>query len=380
MTATIVALIVALVALVAAALAMVHQRRAGSATEDRIGDALARMGMRMDDLAHDLQAAVERVHADGLRARALDDLGATVDLDEVLARAAEAAAAAVGVDAVIVHAVDLTGDVVLAAHGLPAGEAERQHVSFAPDGRPARAVALSYLYGDGIDPPGALRSGVAVPLEADGEPLGFLAVFSHDPAPAVSQAAIARLEAIAAAAGPAIDVARRYREARQLADEDSLTGLANRRSFHDTLTREVARSHRYERRLTLLLLDLDGFKAVNDRIGHLAGDDVLAAAADRIREAVRGADTPCRIGGDEFAVILPESTWVDAEGLYARVAAALAREPLANGTTLTASAGIAELQADDDAMAVFQRADDALYSAKARGKEGVAGRRDALPD
>ena len=92
------------------------------------------------------------------------------------------------------------------------------------------------------------------------------------------------LEELASRAGPAIENARRFREARQLADLDALTGLHNRRYFHETLEREVARAQRYERRLALIVFDLDDFKAINDRIGHLAGDAVLAEAAERVRE------------------------------------------------------------------------------------------------
>ena len=130
---------------------------------------------------------------------------------------------------------------------------------------------------------------------------------------------IRELEELSKRAGPAIENARRFREARQLADLDALTGLHNRRYFHETLAREVARAHRYERRLALIVFDLDDFKAINDRIGHLAGDAVLAEAAERVREVVRSADIACRVGGDEFAVILPESVLDDADQLYKRL-------------------------------------------------------------
>src|SRR5439155_13434760 len=117
---------------------------------------------------------------------------------------------------------------------------------------------------------------------------------------------------------PAIDNARRFREARQLADLDALTNLHNRRYFHETLARECARAHRYDRRLALVVFDIDDFKAINDRIGHLAADAVLAAVAERLQSVVRSADVACRVGGDEFAVILPESALADAEQLYRR--------------------------------------------------------------
>src|SRR5207249_6853944 len=99
-----------------------------------------------------------------------------------------------------------------------------------------------------------------------------------------------QLETLALRAGPAIENARRFREARQLADLDALTGLHNRRFFHETLARECARAHRYERRLSLIVFDLDDFKDVNDRIGHLAGDSVLAEAAERVGDVVRNAE------------------------------------------------------------------------------------------
>ena len=179
------------------------------------------------------------------------------------------------------------------------------------------------------------------------------------------------LEELALRAGPAVENARRFREARQLADLDALTSLHNRRYFHETLAREVARAHRYNRDLALIIFDLDDFKAINDRIGHLAGDSVLAEAAERIRDVVRSADIACRVGGDEFAVILPESKLSDADQLYARLRTALSSRPVGQAGPLTMSAGVAGLEPDDDAIAFFQRADHALYGAKEAGKGQV---------
>src|SRR5213079_2286603 len=122
---------------------------------------------------------------------------------------------------------------------------------------------------------------------------------------------------------------------------------------HDTLSRECARAHRYNRKLALIVFDIDDFKIVNDRVGHLAGDAVLAEAAERVREVVRTADIPCRVGGDEFAVVMPESGLQQAEQLFGR---------------LHISAGVAELKSDDDSITFFERADEALYRAKDAGK------------
>jgi diguanylate cyclase (GGDEF)-like protein len=182
---------------------------------------------------------------------------------------------------------------------------------------------------------------------------------------------IRELEELAKRAGPAIENARRFREARKLADLDALTGLHNRRYFHETLAREVARAQRYGRRLALIILDLDDFKAINDRIGHLSGDAVLAETAERVRDVVRSADVACRVGGDEFAVILPESSAEEADQLYRRLRGSVSSGPVGQGGRLFLSAGIAELLSDDDPTRFFERADEALYRAKELGKGQV---------
>jgi diguanylate cyclase (GGDEF)-like protein len=176
---------------------------------------------------------------------------------------------------------------------------------------------------------------------------------------------LARVQRLSKALAHATDASRRYR---QLADLDALTGLHNRRYFHEMLAREVARAHRYDRRLALIIFDLDDFKAINDRIGHLAGDAVLAETAARVRAVLRSADIACRVGGDEFAVALPESTTADGEQLYHRLRGAVSARPVDQAGQLTVSAGSAELLASDDPTTFFERADEALYRAKELGK------------
>jgi diguanylate cyclase (GGDEF)-like protein len=182
---------------------------------------------------------------------------------------------------------------------------------------------------------------------------------------------VRELEELAMRAGPAIENAKRFREARQLADLDALTGLHNRRFFHETMAREVARAQRYDRRLALIVLDLDDFKAINDRIGHLAGDAVISESAERVRDVVRSADIACRVGGDEFAVIMPESTLADADQLYRRLQSAVSARPIGPAGRLSFSAGVAEVTPQDDPTIFFERADEALYRAKERGKAQV---------
>jgi diguanylate cyclase (GGDEF)-like protein len=107
---------------------------------------------------------------------------------------------------------------------------------------------------------------------------------------------------------------------------------------------------------------------VNDRIGHLAGDAVLAEAAERVRSVVRTADVPCRVGGDEFAVVMPESGLEQAEQLFTRLQAAISGRPIGQAGRLHISAGVAELKPEDDSISFFERADQALYRAKDAGK------------
>jgi diguanylate cyclase (GGDEF)-like protein len=260
---------------------------------------------------------------------------------------------------------------LVATRGMSAEEASRQPQSGPLTGQPARAVRISYSYTSEETVGGGdlIRGGVSVPLrEEEGEPIGTLAVFWRGIEREATDTELALLEELATRAGPAIENARKFGEARQLADLDALTGLHNRRYFHETLARECSRAHRYDRQLALVVVDIDDFKSINDRIGHLAGDAVLAAVAERVQSVVRSADVACRVGGDELAVILPESSMADAEQLYRRIQFAVGSRPLGSFERIRLSAGLAELQSEDDAKMLFERADEALYRAKESGK------------
>jgi diguanylate cyclase (GGDEF)-like protein len=324
-----------------------------------------------------LSTALARAEQESRRARQLGEIGSTIDLDGVLTRTLEAAASLEGVDCAMVVLPSTeanTGEPLVATLGMSVEEAAAQPTATPPDGRAARAmrVAYSYTREEAEEDGQLIRGGLAVPLrDEEGETIGTLAVFWRGGQYEPSEDDIALLEDLASSAGPSLENARRFREARQLADLDALTNLHNRRYFHETLARECSRAHRYDRRLALVLFDIDDFKAINDRIGHLAGDSVLAAVAERVHSVVRSADVACRVGGDEFGVILPESTLNDAEQLYRRVQFAVAARPIGPFDRLHLSAGIAELRREDNAEALFQRADEALYRAKETGKGRV---------
>ena len=379
MTTALVALGAALVTLGLVLVVLLLTRRPRPAPAEETGElalAVRELNTRMEGFARELTQALERSQDGERRSRHFGELAGSIDLDEVLTRVLEAAGATPGADAALVTVSGAGGanKPIVATLGLSTEEAERQAITGPPDGRQVRSVAISYEYpeptnGDVESHAGdPIRSGLAVPLPGEAGTVGMLTIFSRSPAGAFGNDARRDLEELADRAGPAIENARRFREARHLADLDALTGLHNRRFFHDTLAREVARAHRYERRLALIIFDLDDFKAINDRIGHLAGDAVLADAADVIRSVVRSADIACRVGGDEFAVILPESGMPEAEQLYARLQTALQQKPIGEAGHIRISAGVAELTKDDDSRAFFERADDALYGAKESGK------------
>ena len=372
------AAVVAAIALVFLLL-LLRERRAA---DRRFALVMQELTTRMDGVVRELQTTFDRSADDDRRGKILGELGGTIDLDEVLTRVLEAAGALRGVDAALVMLPDPIGDKpIVASIGLSSEEAERQAVSNPPDGREARSMSISYEYPAGaeVDDGDLIRHGLAVPIHGESAAIGFMSVFSRSAAHSFGDGDKEALEDLSVRAGPAIENARRFREARQLADLDALTGLHNRRYFHETLGREVARAHRYGRRLALVVFDLDDFKAINDRIGHLAGDAVLAEVAERVRSVVRSADIACRVGGDEFGIILPESTLDDAEQLSRRMQQAVAARPIADVGKLGLSAGAAELRPEDGGEAFFKRADDALYQAKESGKAEVVAA-SSLPD
>jgi diguanylate cyclase (GGDEF)-like protein len=353
------------------ALLLVRGRRA-PAPDVRVADVLATLNNRMDELGREVAAALQRTDEEGQRSRLLSELTLSIDLDEVLARTLEAAHGLRCADAAVISVRTPDEKPVVATIGLSEEEAQRQMTLTVgpPNTRSVHSVAVAYTYSDAETETDAsvIHAGLAVPLQAESAELGYLIVFTRVPGRGFEEEDVDQLVALAVRAGPVIENAQRFREARQLADLDALTGLHNRRYFHETLAREVARAQRYDRRLALIVFDLDDFKEINDRIGHLAGDAVLAEAAERVRSVVRSADVACRVGGDEFAVILPESALVDADQLYRRIQNAVASRPIGQAGNLHLSAGVAELRRGDDPTGFFQRADEALYRAKEAGK------------
>ena len=183
-------------------------------------------------------------------------------------------------------------------------------------------------------------------------------------------------EWLAAQAGIALENARLHRVARQQAVTDPLTQLANRRRFMEALSAELHRTERFGGPLALVLADLDDFKRINDHSGHHTGDEVLLASARVFAQTLREVDLPARIGGEEFAILLPETDLSGGERLAERLRSAVERirvvDPAGAGVAVTASFGVAEHRSGWSEADLLRAADAALYSAKVAGKNRVA--------
>jgi diguanylate cyclase (GGDEF)-like protein len=214
---------------------------------------------------------------------------------------------------------------------------------------------------------------LAVPLKVRGEVVGVLELVAEAGGRPFSDDDVLAAATVADFAAIAIDNARNFRRVQELTLTDEHTGLANARHLKEELEHEVARCARFARPVSLLFLDLDDFKAVNDTHGHLVGSAALRHAGVVMTSAIRTVDTACRYGGDEFAVILVE-TGVDGSDVVAdRILAAFRAQPFqvegGPQLTLQCSVGLATFPGDGlTAKALLEAADRAMYRAKRAGK------------
>ncbi len=210
-------------------------------------------------------------------------------------------------------------------------------------------------------------SGVAAPVRVGQRLWGVVAAATTRPGP-IDPAAPEILSRFAELVSLAIGSAEAREQLAALALTDALTGLPNQRTFTKRLGDEVVRARRHARPLSLMMIDIDHFKLVNDTHGHEVGNQVLIEIARRLSGLARGEDTVARVGGEEFAWILPES---DARGAYwvaERARAAIAETPFRGVGHLTISAGVCESDEAAYPDELFRRADAALYEAKAQGR------------
>lgn len=166
-------------------------------------------------------------------------------------------------------------------------------------------------------------------------------------------------------------VGKLQQELTRLATTDPLTGCLNRSQLADILNAAIQMRERYERVSSLVLLDLDFFKSINDQWGHQAGDRVLQEMALRVRKRLRESDQLFRIGGEEFMLVLPETRQKDADILAHQLLAGISAQPFADDIKITASASVAEVSLGETWSVWLNRADQALYEAKSRGRNQV---------
>jgi two-component system cell cycle response regulator len=233
-----------------------------------------------------------------------------------------------------------------------------------PTRRPPAAAAA------GSEPPA--RSALAVPMHVGGRPYGVLSLHRRRP---FSDAEVADVGALVAQAAAAVETSYRHDEARRLSLTDGLTGLWNRRQFELRAAQELERAARFGERFAVVLVDLDGFKAINDTHGHPVGDAVLVETAHRLSTHTREVDTVARYGGEEFVLLLPQTDADGAGQVAEKVRAELADQPVpteAGPLTISLSAGVAAHPEHGVSVeALVAAADAALYAAKAAGKNRV---------
>jgi len=325
-------------------------------------DELGMLGERLDTLVERIERSTRR-SAD-LDAGLGDAIGSTIDLGEVLRRTLAATGAVRAVDGSEIEVVAEDGERLRESKGAAVNDRGRP-VGGPPDGRAFRSATIAFDY-EGTAPD-AIRSALSVPLQAERE-LGLLTVYSSIEA-AFGADAVETLSAVARRATPAVANALRHRAVERLAVTDELTGLLNRRGYDRALEREILVARRTGRPLALMIIDLDLFSRVNNDYGLPAGDAVLVTFAECLRTAVRAADIACRRGGEEFAIVLPETNCQQGVLAYNRLRAVVAGTEFPYVGTITFSAGLSDLRDADTAADVDQRAAEGEQRAKQQGRD-----------
>jgi diguanylate cyclase (GGDEF)-like protein len=221
---------------------------------------------------------------------------------------------------------------------------------------------------------GWIRSFISAPVEIHGHIAGLINIIGAEPdffTPLHAE----RLMAFASQAAIAIENARLFEQTRQLSITDSLTELYNRRHFFEIAALEFERTHRYNRALSVVMIDIDHFKSINDTHGHTVGDLALCEIVTRIKSSVRTVDIVARYGGEEFVVLMPETGLEEARQVAERIRQIVANRPIEHKDAIifaTLSLGVAEMDKNTkDLDELIKYADRALYKAKTRGRNCV---------
>ena len=222
-----------------------------------------------------------------------------------------------------------------------------------------------------------VRSFLGVPVIFRDRVAGLLALYSHE-ATRFKEDDVAVAELFANQLAVTLQNSLLFDQMNALATTDDLTGLLNRRRFFELAEKECERARRYKRTPALILFDIDKFKAVNDTHGHLIGDQVLRGIAAFVGKSIRASDTVCRFGGDEFLILMPETSHDEALGMAERLRQKISEMVIvtpAEQLLLTVSAGVAVSHDEkgDCLEKMLGRADAAMYKSKAAGRNKVTG-------
>ena len=359
-----------------------------SLVEARLRREKERLTEKVQQINQELQQRLEEL---GILYNITKSVASVLDLDSVLRRIVEATTFVTGAEEASLFLVDeQTQEVHLRAiQGSEDREVRRTKTE--ADDAVVRQVVTTGQVGIIKNPhPGATEPGlmtVAVPLKVREKAIGALCACRKENSGPIADNDRYLLSALADYAAIAIENARLYEATqlqlaqrkeseeaiRQLAYHDPLTGLPNRMLFDDRLGVALARARRYQQRVAVLLLDLDRFKEVNDRLGHSVGDQLLKAVGERLVAVLRASDSVCRMGGDEFLLLLTEIERVEHASRAAERILDIIREPIGldeHSLHVTTSIGFA-LYPDDgqDGDTLVERADVAMYRAKDAGRD-----------
>jgi diguanylate cyclase (GGDEF)-like protein len=215
---------------------------------------------------------------------------------------------------------------------------------------------------------------VIVPLMCQDKVVGVLNLSDKQDPAGFTREDIALVEMLGQLLGASIGNIAMFERIQLQARSDGLTGLVNHKTFYEVLERELWRSRRYGEQISLIMIDVDNLKHINDTFGHKAGDKVILEISRRIKESIRQIDTAARYGGDEFAVILPNTSQADAMVVAERMVAVVSSSPLAwkkDEIPLSISVGLGQYSGDDSPDDIASKSDKALYAAKQSGKNTV---------
>jgi diguanylate cyclase (GGDEF)-like protein len=361
-----VALAVAAAAVVAFALVAWLAVRARNRADERTRDVLRRISDEMISISDGLGAVVE-----GVWSTPQHDVvfPVTLDLDEALRRVAAVAATLPGMAGGAARADRLDGTPVMRSIGVVSGATGLESAPDPPDGQSWTTALVEWVPAPGLTHPSTIRRAVIVPISHNGIRIGLVGAYSSSSA--VPTDVVDAVCALAASAAPGLAAAREHESVKELVRTDHKTGLRNDRGMFDDLAREIARATRTGSPLSLLMLDLDNFSDAN-KVNYAVGDDVLREFARVVLDACRETDIPCRRGGDEFTIILPETACDAALRVEARIRALVSTTDFPHIGALSYSAGVTTLREGDTTASLDQRASVLVNTIKRGTKGGVA--------